>query len=512
MTTTVTAPAVVVPTVQPPAGMQTATAAQPQIPAGCTLPIESIGVSRSTPHLVSHSSFIPPASTSMAASTSFTTATVTDAATTEATAESAAEGGAPAPVQETLLVVVDKDESDLDDSNNSNSDSGSDSEDADLSPSRKASDRFLGGATADTVEAPTSIPPSPSSARAVPVNSMCGGGSEDERESRRLEDLEAQFEASRAAAAASVDGPTDTAAATVVVVDEGTAGGGEVLLKQALEPVEEESSTLLPSPENPISEAFCWLGWSPNSSLPIGRALSQFRGALPSSAIFARIQKTLEEYGVNRETTVLATSLCPEVDHIGRGTLLSRFIDEFGPVVTNLGGLGGAPFAGRSGFRSLASKVPDNGGLFLMYGPHISVSEDGTIGRVGNQGSGGSAIIEAYEDCLAAPGSTEDPADLQASWLRSQLGPRIARIQASPNEMVGLAREAYEVIDQQLRATIMGHRGLLMLLGGVSVRLPVGSGYEDHFVPLTFEVSTEPDLSANLLSNLELPAPTCSRA
>jgi hypothetical protein len=51
-----------------------------------------------------------------------------------------------------------------------------------------------------------------------------------------------------------------------------------------------------------------------------------------------------------------------------------------------LGGLGGIPFVGKSGFKAFSGHVPDDGNIFFLFGPHISVGVSGEIGiyhRVG---------------------------------------------------------------------------------------------------------------------------------
>ena len=45
-----------------------------------------------------------------------------------------------------------------------------------------------------------------------------------------------------------------------------------------------------------------------------------------------------------------------------------------------MGGLGGIPFVGKSGYGAFASHAPENGHIFIGYGPHVGITEEGEIG------------------------------------------------------------------------------------------------------------------------------------
>lgn len=47
-----------------------------------------------------------------------------------------------------------------------------------------------------------------------------------------------------------------------------------------------------------------------------------------------------------------------------------------------MGGLDGFPFTGLTGMGAFASHVPDEGAVFIYYGPHIGITKDGTIGEI----------------------------------------------------------------------------------------------------------------------------------
>ena len=51
-----------------------------------------------------------------------------------------------------------------------------------------------------------------------------------------------------------------------------------------------------------------------------------------------------------------------------------------------LGGLGGIPFTGKSGWSALSKHVPANGNIFALYAPHVGISKDGKVGQIHRPG------------------------------------------------------------------------------------------------------------------------------
>ena len=51
-----------------------------------------------------------------------------------------------------------------------------------------------------------------------------------------------------------------------------------------------------------------------------------------------------------------------------------------------LGGLAGVPFTGAAGWGAFSHHVPKDGNIFVMYAPHVGVSEKGNIGWVHRPG------------------------------------------------------------------------------------------------------------------------------
>jgi len=51
-----------------------------------------------------------------------------------------------------------------------------------------------------------------------------------------------------------------------------------------------------------------------------------------------------------------------------------------------LGGLAGFPFTGNAGWAQLIDQVPDNGNIFVLYGPHMGVDAEAKFGKVRRPG------------------------------------------------------------------------------------------------------------------------------
>ena len=72
-----------------------------------------------------------------------------------------------------------------------------------------------------------------------------------------------------------------------------------------------------------------------------------------------------------------------------------------------LGGIGGAPFVGKTGFGAFSGHVPDNGNVILLFGPHIGISKDGQLGKYLRNGQSCKStacgtVIGAYRSCKKA--------------------------------------------------------------------------------------------------------------
>ncbi len=85
-----------------------------------------------------------------------------------------------------------------------------------------------------------------------------------------------------------------------------------------------------------------------------------------------------EQLDLEPSQVMLADSICSDdVNSIQYPARTQEFLGPF-----KMGGLDGFPFTGLTGMGAFASHVPDNGAVFIYYGPHIGITSTGTIGEI----------------------------------------------------------------------------------------------------------------------------------
>lgn len=79
---------------------------------------------------------------------------------------------------------------------------------------------------------------------------------------------------------------------------------------------------------------------------------------------------------------MLADSICSDdVNSIQYPARTKEFLGPF-----KMGGLDGFPFTGLTGMGAFASHVPEEGAVFIYYGPHIGITKGGIIGEIHRHG------------------------------------------------------------------------------------------------------------------------------
>ncbi|MFN3754545.1 hypothetical protein [Flavobacterium sp.] len=80
-----------------------------------------------------------------------------------------------------------------------------------------------------------------------------------------------------------------------------------------------------------------------------------------------------EQLDLEPNQVMLADSICSDdVNSIQYPVRTHEFLGPF-----KMGGLDGFPFTGLTGMGAFASHVPDEGAVFIYYGPHIGISKEG---------------------------------------------------------------------------------------------------------------------------------------
>jgi hypothetical protein len=47
-----------------------------------------------------------------------------------------------------------------------------------------------------------------------------------------------------------------------------------------------------------------------------------------------------------------------------------------------LSGLGGLPFVGKSGVKTLVEHIPKDGNVIILFAPHVGIDNYGTVGKI----------------------------------------------------------------------------------------------------------------------------------
>lgn len=265
-----------------------------------------------------------------------------------------------------------------------------------------------------------------------------------------------------------------------------------------------------------------------------------FPGARDGKYILDRTTKLLHEMGLDdSELTLFGQSICPdEINHYENSitVLFTKYMGE----VFHLGGLGGVPFSGKTGFKAFSSHVPDGGNLFILFAPHIGLSDSMVLGkfsRLGQESDGSAcgAACGALSHCNNCAAAGEIPKACDAAFLGSnpddyQMNTLIAEVNSKREGIMAkltvneqqaeLARQIFEISKAKIDRIVdtdFGHghgkKSKLILLGGIQINMP--HPMPDHFEPLMFEIRSQGEETVDLLhktfarvGEAESPAPT----
>jgi len=264
-----------------------------------------------------------------------------------------------------------------------------------------------------------------------------------------------------------------------------------------------------------------------------------FPGSISNNGVMKRIMPILQKRGFTQSNTVLGSSLCSDeiLDGTAPRTLLHSIHDSFGKGgIFSLGGLGGIPFVGKTGFAAFFGHCPDGGRVFITYGPHVGVSSgDGTVGRVERVGQGGritascGAALGAYNAILdrrsggmsnkSGGGVEGEQFDLQQQFIIQKLNERMEKgnffndVVASTNnsssdggsgsknkEIAAVTQYMYNIIDDlmsaQIRTFTNNNPGFfdnileVVLMGGIVInsgKYEASPRAPDYFQPLSMK-------------------------
>ncbi|WP_353483722.1 hypothetical protein [Haliscomenobacter sp.] len=154
---------------------------------------------------------------------------------------------------------------------------------------------------------------------------------------------------------------------------------------------------------------------------------------------------------------MLADSICS--DDVNSIQYPARAHEFLGPF--KMGGLDGFPFTGLTGMGAFASHVPDDGAVFVYYGPHIGVSKTGAIGEIhrlgqsknsGCCGAAKGALNKLLANQIVAGRVTE--LDYQMNTLEQILLREKDRILSAAIPIQEATEVIYEAIDQRIEELV----------------------------------------------------------
>lgn len=259
---------------------------------------------------------------------------------------------------------------------------------------------------------------------------------------------------------------------------------------------------------------FSWLNWSPQPKSAAFKALHRyFPNSLPGPGVHHRVATILkDDFDFTPENTIFGASFCPdEINHM-KGCLEFLMAEHWGEIFP-MGGISGAPFVGKTGFKAFSHHVPDDGNIIIIYGPHVAISDSGEVGKYLREGQSHhstacGAVIGAYNACLCKKCGDDDEfdeADMQMGWIKSQIMPHAERIKEQQNPMVALAYQAFESVRAKMNKIVNTDfgSGRLVILGGIQINMP--QPCKDHFLPMVFDMLQDGHAKEDLMEAFSCP-------
>ena len=176
-----------------------------------------------------------------------------------------------------------------------------------------------------------------------------------------------------------------------------------------------------------------------------------------------------------------------------------------------LGGLGGLPFAGKSGFGAYLHHVPEDGKLLVLFAPHVGIGPLGRVGALQRDGqtsvsSACGAAVGAYKALQKKKTAPVDPLtvldlvneednniafDPQLEKIVELLAPRLGGIENSADSIAFVSYQMYGIIRELLvegcinkTTDLFDNATEVAVVGGGMINRRVGG---DFFQPLSFD-------------------------
>ncbi len=201
-----------------------------------------------------------------------------------------------------------------------------------------------------------------------------------------------------------------------------------------------------------------------------------FSDAKPIANLRQLIESELPNKNLNSSNTLWATSVCS--DEVNQSLhQLDDFFKTFGPFI--LGGISGIPFAGKTGFKAFASHIPDEGGAVIIYGPHIGITKDGSVGKVNREGQDHSSsccgsLVAGLNSVKSGNILNISHDDYQQGQVNKIITENFEEIKSTDSDIVATTEIAYKQIKRELTDIVAGSLDSLdgkplLMIGGIIV-------------------------------------------
>lgn len=230
---------------------------------------------------------------------------------------------------------------------------------------------------------------------------------------------------------------------------------------------------------------------------------SAFPGAISGYEMLPKVLKALKPYGVKPKNTIYGQSICSDEINNEKGQISTLMTNYYGKVFP-MGGIGGAPYVGKTGFGAFSAHVPDDGHVVVLFGPHIGFSPSGDAAKFLRTGQAKvstacGAVVAAYNQ-INAGGVSDDPQDMEQSWLRRKLSAHAGAVGKSSSPMIDLVMKAYQEIESEMLDIVNTNYGPgnLVLIGGIQINMPYPT--PGYFLPLHFSIRSASSGPTDLMS------------
>ncbi|WP_156309406.1 hypothetical protein [Sphingobacterium endophyticum] len=183
-----------------------------------------------------------------------------------------------------------------------------------------------------------------------------------------------------------------------------------------------------------------------------------------------------DELNIPASKVMIADSICS--DDVNSIQYPARATQEFlGPF--KMGGLDGFPFTGLTGMGAFASHVPDDGAVYIYYGPHIGISKESKIGEILRHGQHNASgccgaakgALKKLSDGIIVEGNVTDM-DYQMNTIEQILLRQKDRILSAEIPIHEATEVIYEAIDERILELVAATNyncKYVILMGGVMI-------------------------------------------